>query len=402
MAVQTTSNLSNSIRTQYQATYELAAYNYRVYDQIAAAVSGMSMEEAMRGSAVQYPFLSSMTPGTSAISQTTDVTPQVLRDAIATITPTSRYGALQWSEGLEIQAYTNYADGRMKKLGENMMETIDLLASAAATQGTWVERAAARASLDAGTSGHRASDSLFRKYHAAMLDLRVPGFVDSNGEANTWAAIMHPFPFHDISESGNVDSIGLYQDAGIHLNFELGKIGTFRFVVTPFAKVFYSAGAANGTAVATTVGTESTALATTLVTAADVSASIASGLKWTVGTIETGNTHYPENERFKPLSASTVTITLNGIAENGGLRFGHTVGETVSNADSVYTIIFAGPSSLVKLYSPAVGEYGQVVGPKTEGLLDQFTSVGWKFYGGYARLSENRLMRYECSTSYEA
>jgi hypothetical protein len=49
-----------------------------------------------------------------------------------------------------------------------------------------------------------------------------------------------------------------------------------------------------------------------------------------------------------------------------------------------------------------VGEYGQVVGPKVEGLLDQFTSVGWKFYGGYARLSENRLMRYECSTSYEA
>ena len=49
-----------------------------------------------------------------------------------------------------------------------------------------------------------------------------------------------------------------------------------------------------------------------------------------------------------------------------------------------------------------MGEFGEVVGPKTSGLLDQFNSVGWKFYGGYGLLTENRILRNEVSTSYEA
>ena len=41
---------------------------------------------------------------------------------------------------------------------------------------------------------------------------------------------MDPYVFHDIREGGNVDSIGLYQDKGIHLNFELGQVGPFRLL----------------------------------------------------------------------------------------------------------------------------------------------------------------------------
>lgn len=400
MAVQTTSNLTNSIRTQYVAAYQMAARNFRVYDQLAQPVMGMSMEEAMRGSAVSFPFLSAMQPGVTAISQTADVTPQTLRDAVTTITPTSRGEALQWAENLDIQAYTDYAAKRLAVLGENAQESIELLAIAAALQGSWVERAVARASLDAGTAGHRASDSIFRKFHAKMLSLKVPGFTTSDGQANTWAAIMHPYVFHDISESGNVDTIGIYQDMGIHLNFELGKVGPFRLVVTPYAKSFYGAGADNGTNVATTLASDANKLATTIVTAADVSANITAGELWTIGTEETANTYYPTNERVKILSASTTTLTILGEGENGGLRYDHVAGEAVRNADTVYTIAFGGPSSLIKLY--AGSEFGEVVGPKMQGLLDQFSSIGWKFYGGFNRLTENRIMRYECSTSYEA
>ena len=404
MTVQTTSNLTNSIRAQYVADYLSAAYGQRLYDQIAIPIPGLSMEEAIRGSSVVVPFLSGMAPSTSAISQTADVTPQILYDATASVTPTSRGDALQWAENLDIQAYTNYGAERMKKLGENHMESVELLAQAAACQGGWVDRAAARASLDAGTAGHRATDSIFRKNQGLMLSLKIPGFINSAGEANTWAAIMHPFLFHDISESGNVDSIGLYQDAGIHLAFELGKVGPFRLVVSPYAKVFGGAGANNATDVDTTLGAATNPLATTFTTAADVSANVAVGLMWTIGTEETDSTtFYPTNERIKPLTASTTTISaFIGEGENGGLRFAHASGAAVRNADSAYTIVFGGPSSLVKLFAPEVGEFGQVVGPKKEGLLDQWASVGWKFYGGYSRLTDNRVLRGEFSTSYEA
>lgn len=402
MTIQTTSNLSNSLRTQYAAAYLDAAYGARLYDQIAIPFPGLSPGDAIRGSAVQTNFLSGMTPGTGTISQTADVTPQILYDAYASVTPTSRGEALQWAEQLDIQVYTDYAAKRIQKIGENQAESIDLLAQAAALQGSWVERAAARASLDAGTPSHRASDSLFRKYYATMLSMKVPGFITADGQANTWIAIMHPYVWGDICESGNYEAIGIYQDRGIHLNFEAGQIGSFRVVSHAYAKVFGGAGADNGTSVAGTLASANSPLDLTLTTSSDHSANIAYGLLWTVGTEETANTFYPTNERVKVLSASTVTLTVNGEGENGGMRFAHAASTAVRNADSAYTICFAGPQSLVKLYDPGVGEFGQFVEPHVTGNLNQFTTAGWKFYGGYGRVRENSLLRYECSTSYEA
>jgi len=380
----------------------MAAYGQRLYDQVCMPVPGISMEQAIKGSAVQFEFISSMTPGTAALSQTADVTPQILRDAVATVTPTSRGEALQWHEQLDIQAFTDYAQARIKRIGENQQESIEFLSINTLLAGTWVQRAIARASLDAGTAGHRCTDAEFRKAHGKMLTLKVPGFINDAGEANTWAAIMHPYLFHDISESGNVNDIGLYQNQGIHLNFELGSLGPFRLVVSPYAKVFGGAGIDNGTAVATTLASAANALATTFVTAADVSANVAVGLHWTVGTEETGTTFYHDNEQISTLSASTTTITFNGQAENGGFRFDHASGAAVRNADSVYTVLYAGPSSAVKLYDPGIGEWGKFVEPHVTGNLDQFVTAGWKFYGGYGLISQNRILRGEYSTSYEA
>lgn len=407
MTIQTTSvGITNSIRTQYIAKYLETIAFQRVYDQIAVPYTdfagGLSMAELMAGSSIQINFLSGMQPGTSAISETADVTPQILRDATASVTPTSRGEALQWSENLDIQVYTDYADKRLGRIGENAVESIELLAQAVATQGTWVERAAARASLDAGTASHRGSDSIFRKYHAKMLSLKIPGFANEDGSAMAWSAITHPYVFHDISESGNVDSIGVYQNMGIHLNFELGQIGPFRLVVSPWAKVFGAAGADNATSVATTLSADANRLATSATSADDVSANASYGEFWWIGTEETANTHYATNEPVKVLSASGTTLTIMGQGPNGGLRYDHSSGAAVRNADSAYTIVFGGPQSLVKVFATDVGEYGKVVGPKMQGLLDQFASIGWKYYGNYGRIAENRILRYECSTSYEA
>src|SRR3990172_298853 len=253
MAIQTTANLT-PFHAQFKETYEREAMFNRLYDQFAVPFPG-DMAKMMSVSPVTYPFLSDMDPGVTAISQTADVTPQVLLDATASITPTSRGEALQWSELLgDIQQSYNYNEERALKLGKNQAESVDLLAQAAALQGTFVYRAAVRASLDAGTTGHRASDALFSRIEGMLQNLRVPGFITADGSSEIWMSLMHPYPFHDIRESGNVDSIGLYQDAGIHLNFELGKIGPFRLVVSPFAKVFGSAGANNATDVDTTLG----------------------------------------------------------------------------------------------------------------------------------------------------
>jgi hypothetical protein len=122
---------------------------------------------------------------------------------------------------------------------------------------------------------------------------------------------------------------------------------------------------------------------------------------WTLGTEETASTHYPKNERIWIVSYTTSVVTFVGEGANGGLRFDHPITDVCRNAYSVYPIVFGGPQSLAKVYQPEIGEFGMVVGPKVDGLLDQFVSLGWKFYGGYGRIAENRLIRAEVSSSID-
>jgi hypothetical protein len=142
------------------------------------------------------------------------------------------------------------------------------------------------------------------------------------------------------------------------------------------------------------------ALATTIVVAANTNMDV--GDRVLIGSHETGNTHYPTNEIVTIAGINSTTITIAGEGANGGLRFDHATGVAVSNDDNVGTIVFGGPESLMKAYDPQVGEYGDVVGPKKEGLLNQFESLSWKWYGAYARPIENRIVRYEVAFGRDA
>ena len=90
MAIQTTSNLANAIRTKYGNVYIQAAMFNRVYDQFATPIGREGVEQAsFLANSVQVNFLGDMEPGTSTISEMADVVPSTLRDAVATISPTS-------------------------------------------------------------------------------------------------------------------------------------------------------------------------------------------------------------------------------------------------------------------------------------------------------------------------
>jgi N4-gp56 family major capsid protein len=394
--------LTNSIRTQYVADYLRGANVARLYDQLSVPI-GRPMSELNRGSDVQHNFLSDMEPGTSAISEVTDLTPQALRDATVSVTPTSRAEALQTSENLQITAYTNFNSEWAYKVGKNMMETVDILARDVATQGDFVIRkgVTARTALDAGSTGHRASQPLFMEYSGYIQQFKIPGFVDAkNGQPN-WMAIMHPFVYHDILQSSNVLEVAQYQNQSILFNHELGSLSGFRLVVSPWAKVFYGAGADHATSNSTTLAVAETALSTTISLASTSSCDKGAFLN-ILDTRETANTHVGTNERVRYVSRSAKVVTIIGEGENGGLRFDHASGVTVSNNDSAYTIVVGGRDSLVKVYAPEVGLFGQIVGPRREGTVDQWWSLGWKFYGNYGRLRENGLLRGEVSVSIEA
>jgi len=401
MAIQNVTNLSDSVRARYLSEYDAAAEMVRLYDQIAYPVA-TDMSRVARGSSVVIPFISDMSPGTTAISESTDITPQALSDTTTSVTPTSRGEALQASELLMLQAYTDYGAERFRAVGKNAMESIDLLAQSAATKGDMVLQEVARASLDAGSTGHRAHDGIFTEASTLMSTMKAPGFPVKGGAA--WAAIMHPAAYHDLREGGNVVAVGQYQQSEIILNYELGALGPFRLVVSPWAKVFGAAGVdtSSGSVIDTTLACHATALDTSITVTCVLHLDTAMNEYFTVGTEETGSTHYPDNEIVRFISHAAGVMTIVGEAANGGIRFAHTSSAAVRNADNVYTIVFGGPKSLAKVYQPSVGPFGTVVGPKMDGIVDQFVTLGWKFYGQYGIVSQNRLLRAEVSASAQA
>lgn len=418
MTINTTTVLSDALRVQYVAEYERAADFSKLYDQYATPAKGMPMSELIRGSSVQYNYLSDLPPQTSTISQLTDVTPLTFKDASASITPTSRGAAIQNAEIALIQAYTNYSQPQAEyyyKIGKQMRESVDLLAQAAACQGGNVLRLAARASLDAGTTGHRLIDSVFARLQDRYTSLKVPGWVSPSGEmaAPVYAATMPGAAFYDLRTSGQIDDVGNYQQAGIVLNFELGALGPFRFVVSPWAKSFWGAGADNGSSVATTLNGATNALAKTIIVASGTN--VAAGMELAIGTEETGNTFYETNERVwvNDDYVSGTTVNVIGEGDNGGMRFDHASGVAVRNADHVHTVVAGSPQSLACLYAEkglndmgemaeSMGREGVLVGPKAQGFLNQFNSLGWKYYGGYAIINQAHILRTEVSSSFQA
>lgn len=401
MSLQTTSNLSNAVNTRYTQKYQDGAMGLRLYDQYALPVGAPQFDLETRrglGSTYTFNFLSKMTPGSSAISETADIAPQILRDATSTITPTSRGEAMKWSQLIDLSAYTDYAAKRFEVLGENMMETVDNLARAAALQGSLVHRAVARASLDAGTTTHNLSESAMWAATSLAESLKLPTFVGTNGRKMLMAT-MHSDAFYDLFHSGNVVSVAIYQDKGILFNGELGEIANCKLIVSPFAKVFGAAGAANATNANYTTSASANALDTTV--SVTTGTNNTAGRMLLIGTIETANTHYDDNERVRVVSGTT-TATIVGQGANGGLKYDHAAGVSFDNHDHVYPVVFGAPGSLVKVYAQEVGEFGEVVGPLKDGLAEQWTSIAWKWFGGYGRMAENYILRGEYSSSLDA
>lgn len=415
MAQNTVSTLSDSVRIQYLAQYLLGTGPARIYDQFASPIPG-NMAEISKGSSVQVNFLSHLPPSTQTISATVDIVPRAFEDATASITPTSRGDAIQDTELLFTQVYTDYIAQRAMRVGEQQMASVDLLAQAAALQGTNVLRPAARASLDAGTSGHRLTDTVFTLAQRRLMALHCPQWLGS-GVGMTmpdWFAVMHPDVYFDLLLTANILTFGTYtqQSGAILLNHELGKLGAFRLVADPRAKVFGGAGADNASNVATTLSSAVLPLATTMVVAS--ATNIVAGQQLTIGTEETANTHYETNEIVFVSDSYTsgTTIPILGTGPNGGFRYAHAGGDAVRNADHAYPVVFGGPASIAKLYATdyisdsgtemSAGDMGTMVGPKPWGILNQWATMGWKFYGGYGRWSEGWILRGEYSSSVQA
>ena len=396
----TTSQLSNSVRARYINAYTKGVMNRKLYENLCEPIS-VDKEILQNSSSVVTPYLSDLAITAQTISETVDIPPQNLRDATATITPTSRGDGIQDSEKLLLENYTDYGAARFEKLGQNMVATLEALIIDSAMSGSLVSRAEARATLDSADSGSHLTDVDFFEAANLLKEMGCPMIQeDGINVTNGYVAICHPDAYYDLLAGGYIDDIAKQQDKGIWLNGTLGTLNGFQIIASPFAKVFACAGEDNATSLgqADVLSAAANALAKSISITTGTNA--AGGRYLLVGNEETSTTYYPENERVKHISGTTTSVIVGG-GPNGGLKYDHPATDFVLNNDSVYPTLFGGPKSLAKIYAPDVGEFGEVVGPKRTGNADQFVSLFWKWYGAYAIMNENWLVRHEASSSLD-
>lgn len=397
MAIQQSS--ATTILTQYEKKYRDGADFMRLYDQF-AGVLRPTFEP--RGQTVTVLMGTDLVarPTTAIASQTADFDPQTWGDVSTTVTADYYADGVKLHEKAQLINYSDVLAETSKKVGMLAQETIDALARRQATQGNLVFRGTntTRAALDQGTAGDKMRQALFVKVNAINQHWNTNKFVDG-----TTMCVMSPFQFADlITESGSniLLSQGYTERGGsILLNYELAKLYGIRIVVAPHAKVCWGAGADNASNVDTTLSAAATAGATSVTVAS--ATNIAAGMWCHIGSEQTGNesdaTYITEPVYVTGIVSTTVSFIGSGPL--GGLRFAHASGVSFRNADSAHIAVFGGPNSLAKIYDGGIGEYGELVPPFETGNAKQWTTISFKWWGGYGIINQGWLMRAETSAT---
>lgn len=403
MPTQTTTQSDDSIRELYDTDYLQGAEPERLYDQYSTyrpATDGVRM-----GATIWFPSVGTLPIATTAISQIADINPRTLPDTKVSITTTSRGDAMQVAELVNINTYTDAAAAYVRALGQQAAKSIEFYFATQLLNGNLVQRAAARASLDAGTASNLLADTTFISAAARLERVGVPKLL--SGGSQYWVATMPGEAYADLIRSGKIVDVGVYSGNKdeIILNWELGRFGNFKIVSSPSAKVFGSAGADNASNVDTTIAAPTVAgYSDTLGLFIDVAANtnITVGMKLWIGTEETSTTF---DSTMEPVIVSSIASTVIGVigsGENGGLMYPHAAGVSVRNADSVYPVLLGSPMSAIKTYDAETGEFGDMLPPKVVGHLDQWTEMRWKWYGGVGIVKQNALLRIEVSSGQDA
>jgi hypothetical protein len=288
----------------------------------------------------------------------------------------------------------------MKAVKQNARESIDALARRVATEGSLVlygdNTHSTRVTLDLGTPGDNMSIDRFTEVKAMLSAWqRDDGLM----------CVMDDFTYSDLltASSGVLTSRQAYTEeaARIVYNYELGTLADIKIVVSPYAKAFYGSGAANASAVATTIATAVTtghnnagATGIEVASATNISTS-----KWlTLGTPQTSTETDANliNEIVRVGSISGTTVTIIGKGPGGGLLYDHAVGAAVENDDTVHCTVF-GTSKSLAVDHFKFSRYGTLVPKFEDGNAKQWTTLSWKYYGNYGRFDESRLVRVETS-----
>ncbi len=397
MATTGSAQISNEVKPLYDAEFYMQGQGMVYYDQLYDVKPLMN---GVRGSSLNWPLLASLNPNTAQLDELTDVTAQVLNISELSIPIYEYGGAVDVSKYAVAVSYADVYKQAAYANGYNLAESYDFIARATALQGSrqiFINGATARSSINGpATAAYRCSAAFLERMAFLARLTKMPLYPDG-----ALCDLVHPWVMYDILQDAGVRQMSTYSYPELLFNGELAYWGGVRFIVSANAKAFWGAGAANASAVNTTLGSAVAAGSTTIVVAANTNINVGSILN--VGTAETGNTWFDTNEAFWVTGVSGTTITGfaidPGAGSGGGIRYAHASGTTVTNNASVYPQLLVGPDSLAKVASTFTGPYGETVVSGPFDRLGRYLTFGWYSLVGFGRPVEAWIIRPETGSS---
>ena len=379
-----------------KAAYEqLAYYALRPELYYDSLVEVQATNATSRGTSVTFTIASDLAEATTALTETSDVTPVAMSDSYVTVTPLEYGNAVQLTAKLGATAFLEVNPIAANVVGWNAGISTDGIARNAAGAGTQVAYTAGttRAGL-AKTNTLTGND--VRRAVATLRKNNVPTF---NG---MYKGLIHPdvsYDFRGATGGTNWSDPHVYSDPSGIFNGVIGNFQGVQFMETPRAPFFSDGGTNTYTistiAVSGDVATLTTSAAHGLIAGDTLTIS---GATATSGTGSTNQTGF--NRQFTVATAPTTTTLTVSVAGLTNVNAGTSLSLTVSAVD-VYGTLVMGRQALAKAYSTGggYGEQAQIVDVPVIDTLRRYTGVGWKHFVGYSVFRQAAMYRIESGSS---
>ena len=382
----TTSSISTLVQAAYDQYVRMALRSIPVMRSLADV---KPVQQAMPGSSVVFSIYSDLAQATSTLTETSDVSSIALGNPSQVTVTLNEYGsAVTTTKKLNLTSFNDVDSALADIIAYNAADSIDNVVGQVLSAGTNVIYSnGPSGTTPTASSGILPVDTMtVADIRNAVVSLRTNKALPRMGEL--YAAYLHPRQSADLrAETGT----GGFQELTKYVErtpFVAGAVGVIEgaFIVeTP--RVLNGLKLAAGIATTTTI--TNVALTSNVVT---ITTGVAHGLGTGQVVTVAAVTNTGVNGTYTIASTPTTTTFTYSLTASNITSVADTGTVTFTNN---YRAIVAGREALAEAQA---ADISTVIGPEIDALR-RFRTIGWYYFGGFARLREAALYRIESAAT---
>ena len=380
------STISALVQTAYDQYVRMALRSIPVMRSLADV---KPVQQAMPGSSVVFSIYSDLAQATSTLTETSDVSSIALGNPSQVTVTLNEYGsAVTTTKKLNLTSFNDVDSALADIIAYNAADSIDNVVGQVLSAGTNVIYSnGPSGTAPTASSGILPVDTMtVADIRNAVVSLRTNKALPRMGEL--YAAYLHPRQSADLrAETGT----GGFQELTKYVErtpFVAGAVGVIEgaFIVeTP--RVLNGLKLAAGIATTTTI--TNVALTSNVVT---ITTGVAHGLGTGQVVTVAAVTNTGVNGTYTIASTPTTTTFTYSLTASNITSVADTGTVTFTNN---YRAIVAGREALAEAQA---ADISTVIGPEIDALR-RFRTIGWYYFGGFARLREAALYRIESAAT---